>query len=205
MGDDHGAKLAPVTGALRRWTVARSFRHPGTGRPFGTCQATGRWFRRKPVNPGHLAQHGRIGGCLVGVGSARSRGSLLQFVNVPYPLGRHRAREGFTRSGRHRTGRQQSAPRARGVHPVRSASDGSATVGSASKKGLRKPEGLTRVVRLDAGSCDTPATGCHALRTLMSRGEAACHKRVRLMSLAHAGWVLARSVVTRDCLRVTGS
>ena len=78
-------------------------------------------------------------------------------------------------------------------------------IGSAREKGSRRPEGLTRVVRLDAGSCDTPATGCHALRTLMSRGEAACHKRVRLMSLAHAGWALARSVVTRHCLRVTGS
>ena len=119
--------------------------------------------------------------------------------------GRLRAREGFT-TFRTPPGRPLlSAPRARGVHPVRSASDGSATVGSAREKGSRGPEGLTRVVRLDAGSCDTPATGCHALRTLMSRGEAACHKRVRLMSLAHAGWVLARSVVTRDCLRVTGS
>ena len=119
--------------------------------------------------------------------------------------GRLRALEGFTPTVRERAVPLGSASRARGVHPVRSASDGSATVGSASKKGLRKPEGLTRVVRLDAGSCDTPATGCHALRTLMSRGEAACHKRVRLMSLAHAGWALARSVVTRDCLRVTGS
>ena len=142
---------------------------------------------------------------VLGWGRLRARGvhSLNFHDGIPIRVGS--AREGFTRSGRHRTGRQHSAPRARGVHPVRSASDGSATVGSASEKGSRRPEGLTRVVRLDAGSCDTPATGCHALRTLMSRGEGACHKRVRVMSLAHAGWALARSVVTRDCLRVTGS